>query len=627
MENYDKTNPESIEAFAKQLLGKSLNDFFHGNIEQKYHGKGKLGQLLEEKYFQYEVNSRPEPDFAEAGVELKSTPVKYINKRNKLVSKERLVLNIINYMEEWKYTFKNSSFWHKNQKLLLMFYLWEKGQMDIDCIFKIIRLWRFPAEDLKIIKDDWNTIRKKILDGKADEISEGDTFYLAACMKGSTKEKSMREQPFSDKKAMQRAYSLKNRYMNTIIDMSLAGITPKIDEEEINWVLDDWDNGMASEPLAAYRARKRINEMEAIVKDISQYDAPDETFEDYVEKRFRPYYGLSEAKIAKMLNIDLAKTSNSKAKFAIIARAILGVKSTKIEEFEKAGIAMKTIRLTATNTLKEAMSFKNIQYKDIVEEEWEDSYWYDVLTHKLFFVIFQANSRDEYYLKNAFFWNMPPDDLEVAKAFWEDTRNKIISHDFTHFIKASENPICHVRPKGLNSHDLMEAADGSMQKKYCYWLNRAYIKDIIDKRQLKDEQKVKAPNINQDLVLIGYIPSMKHFKWIIDKHLYNVRFGDVRGAANINQQLVACRYMVLYHDGKLEPQLFKLEPSGPILWDKDRLARNGYPSTPHAKAYLVFHFTEAEKKLELANIDLSKFASYSKRYNAPFIVTLEELLK
>lgn len=508
-----------------------------------------------------------------------------------------------------------------------MFYLWEKGQMDIDCVFKIIRLWRFPAEDLKIIKDDWNTIRKKILDGKADEISEGDTFYLAACMKGSTKEKSMREQPFSDKKAMQRAYSLKNKYMNTIIDMSLAGITPKIDEEEINWVLDDWDNGMASEPLAAYRARKRIKEMEAIVKDISQYDAPDETFEDYVEKRFRPYYGLSEAQIAQKLNIDLDKASNSKAKFAFIARAILGVNSTKIEEFEKAGIVMKTIRLTATNTLKEAMSFKNIQYKDIVEEEWEDSYWYDVLTHKLFFVIFQANSQDEYYLKNAFFWNMPSDDLKIAKAFWEDTRNKIINHDFTHFTKASENPICHVRPKGRNSHDLMEAADGAMQKKYCYWLNRAYIKDIIDKRQLNDDQKVKASNINEGLVLVGYISSMKHFKWIIDNHLYNVRFGEARGAANINQQLVACRYMVLYHDGKLEPQLFKLEPSGPILWDKDRLARNGYPSTPHAKSYLVFHFTEAEKRMELANIDLSKFTSYSKRYNAPFIVTLEELFK
>lgn len=483
MEQYDKTDPKSIEAFAKQLLGISLNEYFHGNIEMKYHGKGKLGQLLEEKFFQYEVNSRPEPDFAEAGVELKCTPLKYAANGKKLVAKERLVLNIINYMEEWKVPFKDSSFWHKNNHLLLMFYLWKKDELDIDHIFKIIRLWRFPAEDLKIIKDDWNTIHKKILSGKAEDISEGDTFYLAACMKGSNKIKSQRKQPFSDKMAMQRAYSLKNKYMNTIIEMSLAGINPEIDDEEINWILEEWEDGKAKVSLDAFREKRKNDEMDSIVKDIFQYDNPNETFEEYVEKRFRPYYGKTETTIATALNINLEKANTSKAKFSIIARAILGVKAKKIEEFEKAGVVMKTIRLTKTNTLKEAMSFKNIQYKEIVNEDWEDSYWYDVLTHKLFFVVFQANEDGEYYLKDAFFWNMPNADLEEARFFWEDTKGKIIRGDFSHFIKASESPVCHVRPKAQDSHDLMEAADGSMQKKYCYWLNRAYIKDIIDKRE------------------------------------------------------------------------------------------------------------------------------------------------
>lgn len=624
MNEYDYTDPASIEAFAKKLLGKSLNEYFHGNIEQQYHGKGKLGQLLEKEFFKYEINSRPEPDFAEAGVELKSTPVKYVNNGKKLVSKERLVLNIINYEEEWKYSFKDSSFWHKNHHLLLMFYLWEKGQLDIDAVFEIIRLWRFPAEDLKIIKDDWNIIHKKILEGKADEISEGDTFYLAACMKGANKN-SLRKQPFSDIPAVQRAYSLKNKYMNTIIDLSLAGIEPKIDEEEINWVLDEWEDGMAREPFAAYRARKKIEEMEAIVKSVEQYDSPDETFEQYVEKRFRPYYGKTETEIAAMLDLDLEKLNASKAKFPMLARAILGVKSNKIEEFEKAGILMKTIRLTANNTLKEAMSFKNIQYKEIIDEEWEDSYWYDALTHKLFFVIFQANEAGLYYLKNAFFWNMPNADLEVAHGFWEDTKAKIANLDFTHFIKASENPICHVRPKGKDSSDLMEAADGSMQKKYCYWLNRAYIKDIIDRRQLEDELRADNEKTNAT-VLVGYVPSKAHMDWILSKRIYNVRFGDVRGGANIDGKLVRCKYLVLYQGAKLEPSIFKLDASGPVLWGKDRLANNGYPSTPHAKSYLVFHIVEEEKNENLSKVNLSSFSAYSKRYNAPFVVSLEDLM-
>ena len=124
-ELYDKTSPKSIEEYARQLLGTTLREYTHGEIAQRFHGKGNLGQLLEEDFFHYKVNSRSEPDFAEAGVELKSTPMKTL-KSGELVAKERLVLNIINYMEECKQTFRTSSFWHKNRHLLLMFYLGRK---------------------------------------------------------------------------------------------------------------------------------------------------------------------------------------------------------------------------------------------------------------------------------------------------------------------------------------------------------------------------------------------------------------------------------------------------------------------------------------------------------------------
>jgi DNA mismatch repair protein MutH len=56
--------------------------------------------------------------------------------------------------------------------------------------------WSFPSTDLEIIKKDWETITKKIADGKAHELSEGDTFYLGACTKGANAS-SVRKQPFS----------------------------------------------------------------------------------------------------------------------------------------------------------------------------------------------------------------------------------------------------------------------------------------------------------------------------------------------------------------------------------------------------------------------------------------------
>jgi DNA mismatch repair protein MutH len=625
METYDKTSPKSIESFAKQLLDKSLRTFFNDNIEQKYSGKGKLGQLLEEKFFGYEINSNANPDFSDAGVELKSTPMKY-SRKSQFVSKERLVLNIINYMEEWNKTFRNSSFWHKNNHLLLMFYLWEQGKVDIDYIFKIIRLWRFPATDLKIIKDDWLTIHNKILAGKAHEITEGDTLYLAACMKGSSKEKSQREQPFSTHKAMQRAYSLKTRYMNMIITQSLSGIEPEINEDEINWVIDEWDHDMANDSYEEYMARKRMADTESIVKSVTQYLSINETFEEYVERRFKPYYGLSENEIIEKAGINAEKVTKAKNKYALIAKGILGISKEHIEEFEKAGITIKTIRLSCNNTLKEAMSFSNINYCEIVNEEWEDSYWYDVLSHKLFFVVFMANNDGDYFLRDTFFWNMPASDLETARQYWEDTKLKIKSSDFDHFIKASDKRICHVRPKGRDSKDLAMAPDGTMRKKYCYWLNRDYIKKIIDDHQL---HKLVGTENAKDVVMFGYVRSEEHLRWITDNHLYNTRYGDKRGGVKVNADIVTAKYLILYSKGMALRKIYKLDKSGPVVWHKDELISRGYPSTPGSDNYLVFHITEEDDdatRKDISTLDLNALPQYKVQFMQPFSLTLEEVL-
>lgn len=60
----------------------------------------------------------------------------------------------------------------------------------------------------------------KIKAGKAHELSEGDTIYLGACTKGANK-LSIVDQPFSKEKAMKRAFSLKSKYINFIIEKSL----------------------------------------------------------------------------------------------------------------------------------------------------------------------------------------------------------------------------------------------------------------------------------------------------------------------------------------------------------------------------------------------------------------------
>jgi DNA mismatch repair protein MutH len=470
---YDRKDARSIERYAKKLLDKSLREALGIDIEQTFKGKGRFGQLVEKLYFQYEPNSISEPDFAEAGVELKTSPLKKIGRG--LVSKERLVFSIIDYKKVHEEAFRTSSFWKKNHLLLLMFYLYEEGKIDLDYIFKIISLWEFPVEDLKIIKDDWEKIVQKIKDGKAHEISEGDTLYLGACTKGANKD-SLTSQPFSSIRAMLRAFSLKSKYLNFIIEKYFAGEKFKVNQKGYEKVLGN--DYLLQESSGKY-TKLDLEEVEPVVKSTKDYK-PGETFEDLVIRRFKKYYGKEENEIAEELGLH-KRNLKEKDKNATLAKAIMGVRKGKvIEEFEKADIIMKTIKVEKKGSLKESMSFAQIQFKEIIHENWLDSYWFNTLTKRFFFVVFQKDENDKLKLKKVLFWTMPPGDLEIARKFWEDTRKKIKNDDFEHFIKIIDNKICHVRPKGTDSRDLMETASGRMEKKKAYWLNSSYIKHIIE---------------------------------------------------------------------------------------------------------------------------------------------------
>ena len=465
---YDKTSKESILEYAQRLLGKSLWSL-HAEARQVQTGKGGLGNAVEKYHFQYEPNSKSEPDFKEAGVELKCTPLKRVSDGS-MLSKERLVLNVIDYIEEASKTFATSSFWKKNSLLLLMFYLHEEGKVPFDLIFKIIRLWNFPETDLKIIQDDWTIIHNKIIAGKAHELSEGDTLYLAACTKGSRAGAEMRRQPNSTNLAPQRAYSIKSKYVNTIILDSLAHF--------------EMCNDVFISDAQKRKILKAQGDAESVVRSITDYNQA-ETFEQLIERKFAKYYGKTIAEIEDILGVQFGQ---SKSMAYNVCRAILSVKAKKIAEFEKAEIAIKTIRLEANGNLKEAMSFPNVNYKEIVQEtDWEDSALYGMFTQRFLFIIFRkpaVKDDKQVRLEKVMFWTMPVKDLEQGMVLWNDTREKVANGNYEHFIKASENPVCHIRPKAQNAADTTEGAQGFQVKKMCYWLNREYVFNQITKKEI-----------------------------------------------------------------------------------------------------------------------------------------------
>ena len=459
---YNPSDKNSVIEYAKNLKGKSLRQICDPKIlEHSYSGKGNFGQVLEKFYFGYEPNSTAEADFAQIGMELKSSPLKQL-KNNEYRSKERLVLNIINYLNVVNQNFENSDFIKKNASILLIFYLHQAGYDILDLIIKLVDEWSFPSTDLEIIKKDWETITKKIADGKAHELSEGDTFYLGACTKGANV-LSVRKQPFSEIPAKQRAYSFKQGYVNHII-ASIAGETKEIYGK--------------------------------LIPSVSV--AKKQTIEEIVISKFKPYYRKTQEEIVKSLKIEInTKTKNF---YANLTKAILGISLDKeIEEFEKAEIIVKTVRLKENDLPKEDISFPTFKYEELVNEDWENSDFKDILEHKFLFVFFQFEN-EKLVLRKVKFWNMPYLDLLEVEKVWAKTQQIVAKGEIVKEIKTDKNgkevrftnfpskkfsSISHVRPHAKDASDTYPLPNKDKltkqmeYTKHCFWLNNSYVKDEI----------------------------------------------------------------------------------------------------------------------------------------------------
>jgi len=444
---YDSNDKESILRFAGELTETTLREWVVPEHRKTFKGKGQFGQILEKGVFYIETNSESRPDFEVAGIELKSTPIKKL-KRGEMVPKERLSLSNINYTtildEGWE-----GSFWNKNKGLLIIFYLYEKGKDIYDLKILGSILWKYPEEDLNIIKNDWNTIAEKVRLGEAHKISERDTAYLSASRKGAGGNKDNRNQPHSSEKAPQRAFALKPAYVNSI-----------------------WKEAHKAD---ATRVRN------AVPYRIFTYpeQSASRTIEEEVLSRFDEFKGMLNDDIWNRLECPLGPSS--KQYNAQVARKMIGVKGTRILEFEKADIEMKIVRLKSNGVPKESMSFPHFDYIEESGLTWEESDFYHRLRYKRFlFVVFDIKN-DGTYFRNAVFWSMPESDFSEAERVWRLTTELIKEGNISGLPKISDSRVAHVRPHGKNSSDTIKAPDGKMYVKRCFWLNASYIGEQLNR--------------------------------------------------------------------------------------------------------------------------------------------------
>ena len=444
-----------LENSLRRVISKEISE----TIENQIGGygakrKGFLGDLIEKYFFEINPGNISEPDFAVAGVELKTTPLKK-HPKNKFVAKERLVFSMINYDAIVSETWLTSSFLKKNKTLLLMFYLWIQNQSILDYQFKFIYLLNLlediSDEDVFQIQKDWEYIVAKIKRGEAHLLSEGDTYYLGACTKAANS-RVVRDQPMGRTPAKPRAFAFKQQYIIYIIQTRLLGKKRNTD--------------------SIFKKQRRI-----------------ETIEDAIKEKFAPFIGKTDKQILNKLDSGLGKKSKSYKR--LIVNTILDTHSNNIEEeLKKANITLKAITLEVSGNLKESISFPAFDYKDLVTQLWYDDedeimsdFHLQLETKKFLFVIFQKQKGGEdIVLRKIMFWNFPMQDIDEAENVWQKTIDCINEARYEDLPKISDSPVAHVRPHGKNAQDTIETPQGTQEMKRCFWLNAKYIQKAIEKQ-------------------------------------------------------------------------------------------------------------------------------------------------
>lgn len=457
---YDKKSVSSIYEFALKLKGKALSEAVELPIGiANSRNRGDLGSLVEKYYFEHNPPNNHEPDFKDAGLELKTTGIKDYKKPTKngqeIAAKERLTLTTINYQTINSEIWETSTLIKKCNLMLILLYRYDKEVPTIDqkfvlepILISIItnqlnqtreeidfinnKMLKIPENDLKTIRSDWEFIRQKIVDNKAHELSEGDTFYLGAATKGPGGQKEiLKKQIGSDIGAKGRAFSFKQNFVTKLVqghskDFASIGVGLKL------------------------------------------------TFEEATSLKFKDYIGLSVDEISEKLNY-FTKSKNRKS---LLANRILTGSGKKILEFEKAGILLKSVSLSKKGKAKEPMSFPAFVCMELVNQDWNESDFANQIENKFLLVVFKEDENKIDRLVKVMYWNMPYEDRLEAERVWRDTKQRLLS-DAKNLPKSTESNVAHVRPHARNNKDTDITPQGEKIVKKCFWLNKVYIENVV----------------------------------------------------------------------------------------------------------------------------------------------------
>lgn len=218
---------------------------------------------------------------------------------------------------------------------------------------------------------------------------------------------------------------------------------------------------------------------------------------------FEHYVGKPVSKIARLMSLNHSRMI-SKLSTVQLVNSILEYEGFNIESLvdgdEIEEISLKTVTLELSGNAKESMSFEQIRFDELVNEDWHTSRLRDKFLKTTFlFFVFQyiesksENPNRELIFRGILLWKMPIHTLDSSfKKTWCRTKYLAMNgvelkeekrganyRTVNNLPGSTFNGVAHVRPKARDSNDKVELPSGQSIVKQAFWLNNTYISEIV----------------------------------------------------------------------------------------------------------------------------------------------------
>lgn len=433
---------EQLLEYTKGIIGKTFKEIDKKGILQQGNNndKGRLGKVVETGFYGYELNNRPEADFSKLGIELKVSGFNRL-KDESWSAKERISLSRINYNNIIHEEYEFSKVISKNRKLLIIWYEYIRDVPYEDFVIYDFQLYNM-SRDEDIIRNDFYTIKQKVMDGLAHKLSEGDSVILGAATKGQKGETV--EQPNSDVVAPTRAFSLKNSFFRGIL--------------------------------------KNHVEERLIVEKSVDFVAP----EEFIWKQLKPYKGMSQLEIlSHFKKYDPTKRIPYNISKMVSDRVVGKDKELpeKHEVFSKSNFLIKNIPIEENNRPIEKATFSTLKLSDF-SSPWEESDWKIFFEEVTFIYIGYLGNRYGEKLGNGyrvldriFKVTFTLEEVEEFGKTYNMIKEAIETQDITKLPTASREPKNELKlviaPKGKIKGGYERFFDD--KKETCFMLNKDFL--------------------------------------------------------------------------------------------------------------------------------------------------------